>query len=126
MKVFVKDARLRRHSVDVDDGASVAHLKLLVANNVTCRWCPPASSRTSCTKRAFLRTGTVSVALDTALTSAFLSSASEQLQRLLHLTASLTLRGLLMRTRPQPLKQPMRLPQQMQVSRSPYQHPRKF
>ena len=32
MKVFVKDARLRRHSVDVDDGASVAHLKLLLAN----------------------------------------------------------------------------------------------
>ena len=32
MKVFVKDARLRRHSVDVDEGASVAHLKLLLAN----------------------------------------------------------------------------------------------
>jgi hypothetical protein len=32
MKVFVKDARLRRYSVDVDDGASVAHLKLLLAN----------------------------------------------------------------------------------------------
>jgi hypothetical protein len=32
MKVFVKDARLRRHSVDVDDGASVAHLKLLLTN----------------------------------------------------------------------------------------------
>ena len=31
MKVFVKDARLRRHSVDVDDSASVAHLKLLLA-----------------------------------------------------------------------------------------------
>ena len=28
----MKDARLRRHSVDVDDGASVAHLKLLLAN----------------------------------------------------------------------------------------------
>jgi hypothetical protein len=32
MKVSVKDARLRRHSVDVDEGASVAHLKLLLAN----------------------------------------------------------------------------------------------
>jgi hypothetical protein len=32
MKVFVKDARLRRHSVDVDDGASVAYLKLILAN----------------------------------------------------------------------------------------------
>jgi len=32
MKVFVKDAKLRRHSVDVDEGASVAHLKLLLAN----------------------------------------------------------------------------------------------
>jgi hypothetical protein len=32
MTVFVKDARLRRHSVDVDEGASVAHLKLLLAN----------------------------------------------------------------------------------------------
>ncbi len=32
MKVFVKDARLRRHSMDVDEGASVAHLKLLLAN----------------------------------------------------------------------------------------------
>jgi hypothetical protein len=32
MKVFVKDARMRRHSVDVDEGASVAHLKLLLAN----------------------------------------------------------------------------------------------
>jgi hypothetical protein len=32
MKVFVKDARLLRHSVDVDDGASVAQFKLLFAN----------------------------------------------------------------------------------------------
>ena len=32
MKLFVKDAKLRRHSVDVDEGASVAHLKLLLAN----------------------------------------------------------------------------------------------
>jgi hypothetical protein len=32
MKVFVKDVKLRRHSVDVDEGASVAHLKLLLAN----------------------------------------------------------------------------------------------
>ena len=32
MKVFVKDSKLRRHSVDVDEGASVAHLKLLLAN----------------------------------------------------------------------------------------------
>ena len=32
MKVFVKDAKLRRHSVDVDEGASVAHPKLLLAN----------------------------------------------------------------------------------------------
>ena len=28
----MKDARLRRHSVDMDDSASVAHLKLLLAN----------------------------------------------------------------------------------------------
>jgi hypothetical protein len=32
MKVFVKDAKLRRHSVDVDESASVAHIKLLLAN----------------------------------------------------------------------------------------------
>ena len=32
MKLFVKDAKLRRHSVDVDEGASVKHLKLLLAN----------------------------------------------------------------------------------------------
>ncbi len=32
MKVFVKDVRLRRHSVDVDEGASVAQLKLLLEN----------------------------------------------------------------------------------------------
>ena len=31
MKVVFVDARLRRHSVDVDEGASVAHLKLLLA-----------------------------------------------------------------------------------------------
>ena len=45
MKVFIEDTKdLRRHSVDVDVGASVAHLKL---SSQTCRWCPPASSRTN-------------------------------------------------------------------------------
>jgi len=32
MKVFVRDSKLCRHSVDVDEGASVAHLKLLLTN----------------------------------------------------------------------------------------------
>jgi hypothetical protein len=32
MKVFVKDSKLRRHSVDVDEGASVVHLKRLLAD----------------------------------------------------------------------------------------------
>jgi hypothetical protein len=32
MKVSVIDSKLRKHSVDVDEGASVAHVKLLLAN----------------------------------------------------------------------------------------------
>jgi len=78
MKVFVKDARLRRHSVDVDDGASVAHLKLLLANMslVPAGFVPNLVYQT----RNLRRRQTVSAASDTALTSAFLSCASEQLQ----------------------------------------------
>ena len=32
MKVSVVDSKLRKHSVDVSDGATVAHVKLLLAN----------------------------------------------------------------------------------------------
>ena len=32
MKVFVMDSKLRKHSVDVHDGASVAHVKRLLAD----------------------------------------------------------------------------------------------
>ena len=32
MKVFVVDSKLRKHSVNVDDSTSVAHVKLLLAN----------------------------------------------------------------------------------------------
>ena len=32
MKVFVIDSKLRKHSVDVDDSATVAHVKLLLAS----------------------------------------------------------------------------------------------
>ena len=32
MKVFVMDTKLCQHSVDAGDGASIAHVKLLLAN----------------------------------------------------------------------------------------------
>ncbi len=56
----------------------------------------------------------MSAASDKALTSAFLSCASERLQHRLQPSSSVNLRCQATRTRLQPLKQPLRLPQQLQ------------
>jgi hypothetical protein len=61
-------------------------------------------------------TETVSAALDTALTSAFLSCASKQLEHLQQPTTSFSLRDQVMRTLLPPLKQPLRLLQKLQVA----------
>ena len=114
MKVYFKDVRLRRHSVDVDEGASVAHLKLLLANMslVPAGFVPNLVYQTRNLSDAEC-VGGIGYSPDRSISlvcvrAAPASAAAER---------SFNLRGQAMRTRLQLLKQPLRLPQHLQAAK---------
>jgi hypothetical protein len=115
MKDFVKDARLRRHSVDVDDGASVAHLKLFLANMSLVRL-PAGFVQNLVYQTRNLSdagcVGGIGYSPDLSISLVTVCVRAAELQHRLQPSSSFNLRGQATRTRLQPLKQPMCLPQQ--------------